>query len=272
MGYTIFSDSQAAISRVQHGRCGPAQALAKAVIATVDEMDRRGNTLSIRRTPSHEGIEENEQADAMAGTTAEGKEEKASQGYLQEASLSHLTRKVTEAISEATKAWIRDCVGRRHPYRPPPGGKLRKVLARMRKEVASRFYQLLSGHAATAEHLMRVGQAPNSRCWWCGSGERQSQYHLFVKCRRWGPEIRRLWKRVERDCEWGGSRVPSVHFLFRDARATPAVLDFLEDTRVGKMPSRVLLAGGPDVEEEGMEEVALWAPEAEEGPGLGPPP
>ena len=98
MGYTIFSDSEAAISRVQHGRCGPAQALAKAVIATVDEMGRRGNTLSIRRTPSHKGIEGNEQADAMARTTAEGKEEKASQGYLQEASLSHLTRKVTEAI------------------------------------------------------------------------------------------------------------------------------------------------------------------------------
>ena len=62
--------------------------------------------------------------------------------------------------------------------------------------------------------------------------------------------------------------MPSVHFLFRDARATPAVLEFLEDTRVGQMPSRVLLAGGPDVEEDGMEEVALWAPEAEEGPEI----
>ena len=39
-GYTIFSDPQAAISRIQHDRCGPAQSLAKAVIATVDDLDR----------------------------------------------------------------------------------------------------------------------------------------------------------------------------------------------------------------------------------------
>ena len=38
------------------------------------------------------------------------------------------------------------------------------------------------------------------------------------------------------------------------------MLEFLEDTRVGRMPGRVLLAGWPDVDEE-MEEVELWAPE-----------
>ena len=63
-------------------------------------------------------------------------------------------------------------------------------------------------------------------------------------------------------------RAPSVHLLFRDARATPAILEFLEDTKVGRMPSRVLLAGGPDVKEGEMEEVVLWAPEVEEGPDL----
>ena len=38
---------------------------------------------------------------------------------------------------------------------------------------------------------------------------------------------------------------------------TPAVLEFLEDTRVGGMPSRVLLAGGLDAEEEELEEIEL---------------
>ena len=55
-------------------------------------------------------------------------------------------------------------------------------LARVRKELAGRFYQLLSGHAAAAEHLRRVGQAPSDRCWCCGSGEGQSRYHLLVRC------------------------------------------------------------------------------------------
>ena len=55
--YTIFSDSQAAISRVQHGRCGPAQALARAVIATVNNLAMRNNTLDVRWAPAHEGVE-----------------------------------------------------------------------------------------------------------------------------------------------------------------------------------------------------------------------
>ena len=61
-----------------------------------------------------------------------------------------------------------------------------------------------------------------------------------------------------------GPRAPSVRLLFKDARATPALLEFLEDTRVGRMPGRVLV-GGPDLGEEEMEEVELWAPEEEEG-------
>ena len=66
----------------------------------------------------------------------------------------------------------------------------------------------------------------------------------------------------------GGPRAPSVRLLFGDVRATPAVLEFLEDTRAGRIPSRILLAGRPDVDEEELEEVALWAPEEEEGPGI----
>ena len=34
------------------------------------------------------------------------------------------------------------------------------------------------------------------------------------KCRRWVPEIRRLWQRVKVDCEWQGPRAPTVRALF----------------------------------------------------------
>ena len=58
------------------------------------------------------------------------------------------------------------------------------------------------GHAATAPHLQWFGQAPSDKCWWCGTDERQTRHHLFTRCRRWFPEIRRLWQRVEKYCEW----------------------------------------------------------------------
>ena len=148
---------------------------------------------------------------------------------------------------------------------------MRRELGGVRKELAGRYYQLLSGHAATAPHLQRFGQAPSDRCWWCGSGERQTRYHLFVRYRRWTPEIRRLWQSIERDC---GPRAPSVRFLFRDTCTGPtvAVLYFLRDTRVGRMPGLAMY--GFQGEESDLEEIDLVASEAgsdsnneEDGPG-----
>ena len=136
----------------------------------------------------------------MAKRAAEGREDRAEPDYLGGASLSHLTRKTTEARSSATREWIRSHVRRERRDRPPPGGKLRKGLSMVRKELAG---QLLSGHAATAVHLRRVGQAPNDKCWWCGSGEVQSRHHLFIRCRRWTPEIKRLWE--SREGLWVGA-------------------------------------------------------------------
>ena len=60
------------------------------------------------------------------------------------------------------------------------------------------------------------------------------------------------------------TRAPSVRLLFRDARATLAVLELLEDTRVGKMPGQALF--GVQEEEQDLEEIVLWS-EDEEEPG-----
>ena len=273
--YTIFSDSQAAISRIQHDRTGPGQSLAIKAIATAEAIAMRENVITIRWTPSHAGIPGNERADRMAKRAAEGREGEVASDYLMEASLSHLTRVTTEARASATATWIRDHCGRRRRYRPPKGGKMRKELGRCPKELAGRFYQLMSGHAAVAEHLVRVGQADNDNCFWCGSGERQTRHHLFIKCRRWMPEIRKLWQRVRAETGEGGA--PSIRKLF-GGRNTKAILGFLEETKVGKMPSRVLLAGGPDLEEEELEGFSLMvseedvetecsSSEREDGPG-----
>ena len=275
--YTIFSDAQAATSRVQHDSMGPGQALAVSAIATAESISDRGITVTIRWAPSHENVEGNEQADRTARRAAEESEGRASPLYLREASLSHLSRITTEARSRAAAEWIRSRSGRHRRYRPPKGGKMRKDLGKARKELASRFYQMLSGHAATAEHLKRIGQAEGDKRFWCGSGERQTRYHLFVKCRRWTPEIKKMWQRARVETGEGGA--PSVRKLFGDERNVKAILEFLERTKVGKMPSRVLLAGGPDLEEEELEvlslrglgeeeeETGISASEEEDGPG-----
>ena len=197
----------------------------------------------------------------MAKRAAEEREGNAPLPYLKEASLSHLSRVTAEARSSPTATWIRDHCGRNRRYRPPKAGKMGKAMNRVRKETASRFYQLLSGHAAVAEHLVRVGQASSASCFWCGSGERQTRHHLLVKCRRWTPKIRKMWQRVRVEGGWGGA--PSVRRLFGDERNVKAILEFLEGTKVGKMPSRILLAGDPDMEEEELEGFSLQVLEEE---------
>ena len=70
-------------------------------------------------------------------------------------------------------------------------------------------------------------------------------------------------------------RPPSVRLLFRDKRATPALLEFLGDTRVGRIPGLALF--GVVEEESDLEEIVLWAEEDEGseegggGSGPGPP-
>ena len=149
---------------------------------------------------------------------------------------------------------------------------MRKELRGVRKELAGRYYQLLSGHAATATHLRRIGQAPSEGCWWCGSGERQTRLHLFSRCRRWTPEIKELWRRVNAE-SGGGPRAPSIRRLFGDPRATEAVLDFLRNTRVGRLPGLAMFG---IMEDESGRDLELWAEdespedEGDEG-GPGPP-
>ena len=161
--YNIFSDSQAAIARVQHDGCGPGQALAKVTIAMTSTLVDRNNTLTIQWTPSHAGVCGNEQADQAARRAAEEKEERADPTYLTEASLSYLTRKATEQRTQATNDWIRTRVGQQRRYRPPSGGKMRKGLAKIRKELASRNFNS-SQDTRQPENILLglVKQAPHT--------------------------------------------------------------------------------------------------------------
>ena len=73
----------------------------------------------------------------------------------------------------------------------------------------------------------------SSECRWCGSGRRESRHHLFTERQALLPQIRRLWGQVGKDCGWKRPRAPAVRNLWKE-RATEAMLEFLEDTPVGR--------------------------------------
>ena len=147
------------------------------------------------------------------------------------------------------------------------------ALGRTEKGLASRFFQLASGHAMTAPFLRdKFKWVDSDQCWWC-SGGRQSREHLFKECRAWKSEIRELWRKVgeissidgvRRGDASGGKENKkrrkkgfgffsrenevrpgncTVGRLLSDSRFTEAVLEFLKDTQVGIIKKGVIVRG-----------------------------
>ena len=242
--YTVFVDSTSAIVRVRTEAIGLGQRFAITAMEACDRVLTRDNELTIRWVPAHHGVQGNEVADENARTAA-SRSAPCSNGddgvpdeLRWEASLSHMTRTATEARSRATAEWIASRVGTRR-YRPLPGrGLRRRHLRGARKELAGRFYQFLSGHTAIGSYLRdKVQRVDSDRCCWCDTGERQSRFHLVVRCPAWAGQARVMRRRIGRLCEWERPRAPSVLLMFNDVWASPAILTFLRNTRMGQMIS-----------------------------------
>ena len=151
-----------------------------------------------------------------------------------------MTRVATEARARSTAQWITERTGDpRGRYRPPRGrGLKRKLSRRARKSVASRYYQLLSGHSAIGPYLRdKIRKTDDDRCWWCGGGKKQTRHHLFTECRAWCPQISRLWRDIGKADGWKRPRAPSVKWLWKE-RSTEAVLVISGNTRVGCISTR----------------------------------
>ena len=97
-----------------------------------------------------------------------------------------------------------------------------------------RFYQLKIGHGAVGTFLARIGVIDTLECSWCGVQE-QTVIHLYMECRRWGRERRKLSRELDQlgiswqprpEKRWLGS-------LLANERAIRPILQFLRNTEVG---------------------------------------
>ena len=139
-----------------------------ASIETCSRIVKRGNEVTVRWVPAHRGAEGNEKADELAKAAAGNIESTDSidDEYRRETSLSHMSRVTSEARVRTTREWIKDHVGPERKHRPPSGrGLRRKKLRHVRKSLAGRYYQLLSGHAAIGPYLRdKVKKTDNDKC------------------------------------------------------------------------------------------------------------
>ena len=99
--YTIFTDSTAAIGRIVGDAPGPDQEMAIRIIELAQRIVDQGNSITVRWTPAHMGVEGNERADQAAKDAASLPPLRARRRHF---SLAFLRR----ATEWATQAWRRD--------------------------------------------------------------------------------------------------------------------------------------------------------------------
>ncbi|KAA8900215.1 hypothetical protein FN846DRAFT_920837 [Sphaerosporella brunnea] len=141
-------------------------------------------------------------ADMMAKDAASSPIRAPNEALLRQTSLTHLKRKASVVRSHGTEQWIRQSTSLRASYAPRKKTGFRPALKKERKALASRYYQLLTGHAITAPYLKeKLHKRDSDKCWFCLSGRRRTREHLFKDCDRWLPQIRALWLSMENDLQ-----------------------------------------------------------------------
>jgi len=161
-------------------------------------------------------------------------------------SLANLKREISEKKWVEARQWAGNRTSKKK-YRIPESQKPDSAVANSSKRLASRFYQLKTGHCLTGQHLNRTTSRSTPQCWWCRA-QTETRDHLFKECPKRKPQQKILWAEVKKETGRWKDRW-KVRDLLADGRCSRAVLDFLSSTDVG---SRV----PADAEEEAVSAVS----------------
>jgi hypothetical protein len=119
----------------------------------------------------------------------------------------------------------------RRKYKMPASQKPDGAVAGSTKRLASRFYQIRTGHCLTGQYLHWTKNRPTPQCWWCWYPT-QTLEHLFKVCLEWKAQQKILWAEVKETGRWKDRW--KIRDLLADGRCSRAVLDFLTSTDVGR--------------------------------------
>jgi len=222
---------------------------------------RPGITIEIRWCPAHKGIAGNENSDDWAKIAAEEPDTHGVEwlNYADRTevrpmplprSLANLRREISEKKWAEAWSWAGGRASKKN-YKMPESHRPDGVVAGSTKRLASRYYQMKTGHARTGQYLHWTRARPSAECWWCQCPA-QTRDHLFKVCPKWKLQQKILWAEVQKETEEGKSRW-KIWDLLADGRCGRAVLGFLSSTDVGRLVP-------PREESDAGSEVIEWEP------------
>lgn len=145
----------------------------------------------------------NEKADLAA----ENRVEKGGKLTERWSSLAYIRKNVNEMHSKDVTKWRETETqdretSRRGYYIPRTKGGICSILGSAPKIYASRYYQLKIGHGAVETFLTRTGVIEAPEYWWCRVAK-QTVEHLYIQCRKWRRQRRKLVRELEkRGVKW----------------------------------------------------------------------
>jgi len=167
-------------------------------------------------------------------------------------SLANVKRGFSEQKWADAKGWARKQFARtgNRKYRPCEKQKPDPTVAKANKRLASRFYQLKTGHCLTGQYLAWTTRRPDATCWVPYSI--QTREHLFKNCPQWRSQQKTLWTTVLEETKklpgpTRGRDRTNIAELLADERCSQAVLAFLANTDGGR-------TSGPPV----ASEASVW--------------
>jgi len=138
-------------------------------------------------------------------------------------SLANLKREISEKKWVEARQWAGSRTSKKK-YRLPKSQRPDGTVAGSTRRLASRFYQLKTGHCLTGQCLNWTKNRPTPQCWWYWY-RTQTRDHLFKECPEWKPQQKILWAEVKKETERWKDR-----WKVRDL----LVLNFLSSTDVGR--------------------------------------
>ena len=143
-------------------------------------------------------------------------------------SLANLKREISEKKWVEARQWAGGRTSKAK-YRMPKSQKPDGTVASSTKKLASRFYQVKTGHCLS-DSINWTKNRPTPQCWWCRYPT-QTREHLFKACPEWKAQQKILWAEVRKETGRWKDRW-KIRDLLADERCSRAVLDFLSSTDV----------------------------------------